>query len=1017
MFAGTPLSTLVTMSNTYIQIDTTIPPYNSGNVIVNVAPMDTGVNIQIKDIGGDPFYYSYFMNSIIVSTTTGSFTDGTTSKSITTPYGSINLVASTNTWAPVFNEVITSSVLQTVSTLYVSTNITSSNYLVNASTIVYGDIQTIGSIEISGTLMLGPYSTFTVSTMSNTFYNLQTTSSYVSSSTFYSTMSNLGMSAPDPYISTSTLEYVYKNLGTNYKYISTAQMVKDLGVLSSIYISSLSQLNPQLITTSSLVYNSTGMMTTGTQNTVNKWYGVRSQAIIGNFIFHFMLLDIVYDSGGILYLLSSTTLYSYNTTSHIATVMYSGFNGALAMAFDTTFTNIYVCTSNYIYKVIKSSPSAAPATVTSYISATYGASIFYSAGNLYVFKNIPGSSGNLFVYTIGGVYVTQYNGPLDINEPCTGVAVYGNTIYISSPTVIRVYRINSLGNYSLDFYTYSGPIQDGYLTFTYYDNIPSSGQPYISPIARTQSIKSLKLDSITNTVYFTDGNKIRKLTVRPSVPVTNHSSPTISGYYVETIAGTGAAGILDGLGTTTATLDYSRGGPLALYGGWTAAATSTWTYDNINQIFRYFTISNNIVTTDYVSQVTSSPVVKIVDIVYLNGNLYMLTPQTLQVYSLTTNTLTPFRYLNFTNAMSLTCDGTYFYVCDYSSLIGSTFSQIWKIPLSGLTQTEIFNTGSIAPGLQIVTSYLYSGSLYFVYKNGAVQTLSSVNLVTGVRTVSPISITGAQVNSLIVTPTNTFIGSVSGVIYIYSTTSLYINTLSGFTQDGYIRAGFCSVFTNVLSMKFDTLTQSIYFTDTNCIRKFTWNSTTQTGNILTIAGTGVTGTLNGDGEVATLNFTLGGPLAVNNGILYAVDNTANICRIISPVTGNDRLQVSYVNCTGTTTVQASTIATYFGYDSGGMVMSSDIRLKDSIQPLTSSLEKISRLQGVRYIKIGEQKERIGCIAQDVEVEYPEVVEMGFDGYKRIYYDELTSPLVESVKELTTRIRLLQSTLEPRFSRS
>jgi hypothetical protein len=124
-----------------------------------------------------------------------------------------------------------------------------------------------------------------------------------------------------------------------------------------------------------------------------------------------------------------------------------------------------------------------------------------------------------------------------------------------------------------------------------------------------------------------------------------------------------------------------------------------------------------------------------------------------------------------------------------------------------------------------------------------------------------------------------------------------------------------------------------------------------------------------------------------------------------------------VNCTGTTTVQASTIATFRGYDSGGMVISSDIRLKDSIQNLTSSLEKISRLQGVRYIKMGEEKERIGCIAQDVEVEYPDVVEMGLDGYKRIYYDELTSPLVESVKELTTRIKLIKSTLEPRFLRS
>jgi hypothetical protein len=226
MFAGTPLSTITSLTNSYIEVNTAVPPYSINNVIVNLAPADTGTTVTVRDIGGDPSYFYDSAYSITI-VTTGSFTDGTTQKSITTPYGSITLSATApNTWAPVFNEVLTSSTIQSVSSLYVSTNITANNVIVT-STILYGNLSTFGNIEVSGALLLGPYSTFTVETMANTFYNLATTSSYVSSLTFYSTMANLATGV-DPYISTTTLDYVYKNLGYNYTYITTQQMVKNL---------------------------------------------------------------------------------------------------------------------------------------------------------------------------------------------------------------------------------------------------------------------------------------------------------------------------------------------------------------------------------------------------------------------------------------------------------------------------------------------------------------------------------------------------------------------------------------------------------------------------------------------------------------------------------------------------------------------------------------------------------------------------------------------------------------------
>jgi hypothetical protein len=102
-------------------------------VIVNLAPAETGTTITVRDIGGDPFYFYDSAFSIIIATT-GSFTDGTTQKSITTPYGSMTLTAKEpNTWAPVFNEVLTSSLIQTISSLYISTNINAADATVTST--------------------------------------------------------------------------------------------------------------------------------------------------------------------------------------------------------------------------------------------------------------------------------------------------------------------------------------------------------------------------------------------------------------------------------------------------------------------------------------------------------------------------------------------------------------------------------------------------------------------------------------------------------------------------------------------------------------------------------------------------------------------------------------------------------------------------------------------------------------------------------------------------------------------
>ena len=53
---------------------------------------------------------------------------------------------------------------------------------------------------------------------------------------------------------------------------------------------------------------------------------------------------------------------------------------------------------------------------------------------------------------------------------------------------------------------------------------------------------------------------------------------------------------------------------------------------------------------------------------------------------------------------------------------------------------------------------------------------------------------------------------------------------------------------------------------------------------------------------------------------------------------------------------------------------------------------------------------VGVIAQDVEAVFPELVMTGPDGVKRVDYLGLIGPLIEAVKELDARLRVLEERL-------
>ena len=94
----------------------------------------------------------------------------------------------------------------------------------------------------------------------------------------------------------------------------------------------------------------------------------------------------------------------------------------------------------------------------------------------------------------------------------------------------------------------------------------------------------------------------------------------------------------------------------------------------------------------------------------------------------------------------------------------------------------------------------------------------------------------------------------------------------------------------------------------------------------------------------------------------------------------------------------------------GVLVCSDVRYKQQITPLTNSLAKLTKLQGVNYyFKTNKFKDRnfntnlqIGVIAQEAEKILPEVVSTDAAGYKSVDYSKFTPLLIEAIKELNTK---------------
>ncbi|PIZ62293.1 hypothetical protein COY16_04715 [Candidatus Roizmanbacteria bacterium CG_4_10_14_0_2_um_filter_39_13] len=109
---------------------------------------------------------------------------------------------------------------------------------------------------------------------------------------------------------------------------------------------------------------------------------------------------------------------------------------------------------------------------------------------------------------------------------------------------------------------------------------------------------------------------------------------------------------------------------------------------------------------------------------------------------------------------------------------------------------------------------------------------------------------------------------------------------------------------------------------------------------------------------------------------------------------------------GNLTVTGSGTTCTIGNGTGATNCTSDIRLKENVQDLSSSLDKIMSLRPVTYNWIDKSKEQttnMGFIAQEVQPVFSSLVHNVYDDYLGIDYAGLVVPIVSAIQEQQLQI--------------
>jgi hypothetical protein len=152
-------------------------------------------------------------------------------------------------------------------------------------------------------------------------------------------------------------------------------------------------------------------------------------------------------------------------------------------------------------------------------------------------------------------------------------------------------------------------------------------------------------------------------------------------------------------------------------------------------------------------------------------------------------------------------------------------------------------------------------------------------------------------------------------------------------------------------------------------------------------------------------------LIINAGALTGV-TTLNTITIGSTgnVSGMGTLGCGAITApTSTNTINSLIISsgTCTGVD---FIATSDQRTKTNIETISNALDIVKELRGVYFTRIGQTKQTVGVIAQEVESVLPEVVHTDSEGLKSVSYGNMVGVLIEAVKTLSERLKKIESAL-------
>ena len=108
---------------------------------------------------------------------------------------------------------------------------------------------------------------------------------------------------------------------------------------------------------------------------------------------------------------------------------------------------------------------------------------------------------------------------------------------------------------------------------------------------------------------------------------------------------------------------------------------------------------------------------------------------------------------------------------------------------------------------------------------------------------------------------------------------------------------------------------------------------------------------------------------------------------------------------------STTTDIYTGVIADSFSCASDRNLKKNIVPLDGALENVEKMRGVYHDWIDEKQSadrQIGVIAQEVQAVYPELVQLGDNGYLSVNYPKLTAVLLQALKELNGTVNELKA---------